>query len=109
MSAFDATLTVGGLDVAVPNEDAIQNGIKPHVQVVLEVVQPLPLAQGPGQPPVLAHFGTIKFHLGRDQAVEFFKLGLETAEKLPQESQLEIATDLSAAEQAAEALKRMQG
>jgi hypothetical protein len=108
VTAFDATVTVGGLDLAVPNEEALKNGVRPHVEVILTIVQPLPIAKAPGEP-VIAPLGTLKFPIARDQAVEFFRQGLEQAEQLPAESKLEISNDLSAAHQAAEALKGMRG
>lgn len=106
MTAFDANITVGGLDLAVPGEEALKNGVHPHVEVILTVVQPLPIAQGPGQP-LIVPLGNLKFPIGRDQAVEFFKKGLEAAEGLPPESKLEIASDLTAAEQAAQQMQAM--
>lgn len=102
MSAFDMKINVGRTAIASPPPEMVKAGEAENaLDVILTVVQILPFGN-PGQPPVAAALGNIKFSLSRDQAVEFFKTGLETAEELPPESGLTIANDLSAVERMGE-------
>jgi hypothetical protein len=99
LSAFDMKLNVGRTAIASPPPEMVKNGEAENaLDVILTVVSILPVAGQGGQPMVMP-LGNVKFGLTRDQAVEFFKTGLETAEELPPESNLVIANDLKAAEQ----------
>lgn len=103
------TLNVGRTAIGAPEPEAVKNGEAPNaLDIILTVVQVLPFQQ-PGQPPVMAALGNVKFSMGRDQAVEFFKTGLEAAEDLPPESNLTVAADMSMAEKMAEDMKSMRG
>lgn len=98
MSAFDMTINVGRTAIAIPEAEAVKAGEAPNaLDVILTVVQGLPFQQ-PGKPPVVVPLGNVKFSIARDQAIQFFKTGLEQAEALPPESRLTVASDLSDAE-----------
>jgi len=106
MSAFEASVNVLGTSIAVPEEESIKAGAPSVVEVILAVAMQLPFAQQQGAPPMMAHIGNIKYQLDRDSAIKFFRSGLEAAEKSPAASNLAIATDLSAVENAAEQMNR---
>lgn len=106
MSAFEARVNVAATSIAIPTEEQQEQGAN-NVDIHLVVTVPLPFAQGPGQPPLQTQLGTIVYGLDRDTAIKFFKQGLEAAEKLPKTSDLEVATDLSAAEAAAQRLEAL--
>lgn len=101
MSAFKVTLNVAAASLGVPSDEALKAGQPPAVEVNLTIAQQLPFGEA-GQPPIMAHLGDVTYSLGRDTAIEFFKKGLEAAEALPPESKLQLATDVAAAEAAAE-------
>ena len=75
----------------------------------MAVAMQLPFAQQQGQPPMMAHIGNVKYQLDRDSAIKFFQSGLEAAEALPPTSRLAVATDLKAAENAAEQIGQFRG
>jgi hypothetical protein len=109
MSAFEISLTVGSASLVVPDEETIKAGTPPHVEIRLGVVQPLPFSEGPGAPPVMAHIADVKYRLDPEMAVEFFEKGLAAAKTLPKSSGLEVATNLSAVEEAAKRLEKLKG
>lgn len=108
MSAFKATLNVAAASLGVPSDESLAAGRPSEVEITLTIAQQLPFGE-PGQPPIMAHLGDITYTLGRDTAVEFFRKGLEAAEALPPESKLQIATDVKAAESAAEKIEAFRG
>lgn len=95
MSAFDMNINVGDYGFSVPDEEAIAAGAPPRMSVILNIVQVLGV-QG-GQVATMP-FGSVNFGMGREDAIRFFKAGLEQAEQLPAESKLTIANDMTAAE-----------
>lgn len=96
MSAFDMSINVGDYGFSVPDEAAIQAGGPPRMTVVLHTVQIIGVQQGQM---AAVPFGSYNFNLGREDAIRFFKTGLEQAEQLPPESKIAVATDLRQAEQ----------
>lgn len=113
MSAFDMSLSVFGTSIAVPDEEsqktAKQSGQPVALDVILAVALPLPFQQGPGQPPVMAHLGNVKFSMDKESAEKFFQSGLEAAEQLPATSNLAVVSDLGAAERMGDDLSAMRG
>lgn len=109
MSAFDTTVNVIGTSLAAPSEEQLKTGETPALEIRLTIGQILPFSAGPGQPPVVAPVGTIRYGLDRDAAIEFFKTGLEEAEKLPPPSKLEVASSLNGIDEAAKNLERITG
>lgn len=107
MSAFELSVNVGGTAFGVPDPEDVKAGNSPNgIDVILNVVQVLG-----GQDGQMAAIplGNLKFTLGRDQAVDFFKTGLEQAEALPPVSKLTVASDLTAAEQMGRDINSMRG
>lgn len=105
MTAFEMNLNVGGTAFGVPDPEDVKAGHAPSaIDIHLTVIQVLPQQNGQmaGLP-----LGQVKFTLHRDQAIDFFKTGLEQAEALPPQSKLAIATDLNAAEQMAQDVQSM--
>lgn len=108
MSAFETTVNVVATQVGIPDEEAQKQGAT-DMEVSLAIGQQLPFAQQPGAPPMMAMLGAIKFSMNKESAMKFFTAGLEAAEKLPEVSKLEVATDLKAAEAQGAALDVMRG
>lgn len=108
MSAFETSLNVLGTSIAVPDEESLKQGAPSAVEIVLAIAMQLPFGQQ-NTGPMMAHIGNVKYTLDRDSAIQFFKGGLEAAEKLPPVSKLDIATDLSAVENAAEQMNSFRG
>lgn len=107
MSAFEISINIGGTAFGVPDPDDVRAGNAPNgIDVILNVVQVL--GQQGGQMAAIP-LGNVKFSLGRDQAVDFFKTGLEQAEALPPVSKLTVASDLSAAEAFSRDIDQMRG
>lgn len=109
MSAFDATLNVVGTSIGAPTEEQLAQGAPSALELSLQIGQQLPFSQGPGHPPVVAEFGTLRFGLDRDTAIEFFSKGLEAAQALPAKKPIEIASNLQGVEEAAERLAKLKG
>lgn len=93
MSAFEMSINVGGYDYVAPDEDAVKAGAPPRVETILTVVQILGMQGQMAAVPL----GTVRFGLGKEDAVSFFRKGLEQAERLPAESKITVATDMSQA------------
>lgn len=97
MSAFEMSVNIGDYGFAVPDHEAIKSGEAPSkMDVILKVVQVLGV---PGGQMAAVPLGDLKFGMGREDAVRFFKTGLEQAEALPPESKLSVAADMRQAEQ----------
>lgn len=97
MSAFEMSVNVGDYGFAIPDPEAIKAGAAPsRMDVILKVVQVLGV---PGGQMAAVPLGDLKFGMGREDSIKFFKAGLEQAEQLPPESQLAVATNINAAEQ----------
>lgn len=97
MSAFEMSINVGDYGFAMPDPEVIKAGQAPsRIDVILKVVQVLGV---PGGQMAAVPLGDVKFGMGRDDAMTFFKAGLEHAENLPAESKIAVATDLRQAEQ----------
>src|SRR4051812_3828518 len=94
MSAFDTRLNVIGHSIGVPNEEQLRNGVPPSVEIALKIGLSLPFSTGPGEQPVTTAAGSVRYEIGRDAAIEFFKKGLEAAEGLPVAADIQIASDL---------------
>lgn len=109
MSAFDSNINVVGTSIGVPTEEQLENGHPSALEIALKVGQVLPFSQGPGAPPVIAEFGTLRFALDRDTAIEFFEKGLEEAKKLPAKAKIDIAQSMAGVDVAAEKLAKLSG
>ena len=109
MSAFDIHINVVGTSIGAPSEDALKAGAPSALEVELLLGQQLPFAQGPGQPPIVAPLGKVRYALEREAAIEFFERGLEEAKKLPAKSNIEVAHSLDGVEKAAERLQKLSG
>jgi hypothetical protein len=96
LSAFDISVNVGNWGFGVPDPQSVKSGEVPSsIDTILNVVQVLETQGGVAAVPL----GNLKYTMGRDDAIRFFKTGLEQAEALPPQSKLAVATDLSQAEQ----------
>src|SRR3954467_708921 len=93
MSAFDSQIAVVGTSIGVPSEERLASGVDPSVEVALRIGLTLPFSPAPGEPPVQANAGTLRYKLGKEAAVEFFSKGLEAAQTLPNESRIQTATN----------------
>lgn len=101
MTAFDANINVVGTSIGMPTEEQMNAGAPAVLELGLKVGQQLPFSQGPGQPPVTADLGMLRFTLDREVAIEFFEKGLEAAKTLPVKPNIDIATNLEGVEEAA--------
>lgn len=96
MSAFEISVNIGDYGYAMPDPEAIKAGQAPsRIDVILKVVQVLGAQEGQM---MAVPLGDLKFGLGREDAIRFFKTGLEHAESLPPESRLTVASDIRQAE-----------
>lgn len=107
MNAFDTRINVVAASVGVPTPEQLENGSTPGVEVALTIGLQLPLSPGPGEPGINANLGVVRYELDRDAAIEFFALGLKSAEGLPDKSPVEIASSLSGVEQASNTLANL--
>jgi hypothetical protein len=76
------------------------------VQLMLVAGTALPLAPGPGQPPIMMPTEVFRFPLSKQAAKEFAQQINEAAEQLPNETDLAIATSLQGVDQLADATQR---
>lgn len=109
MSAFDSHINVVGTSLGVPTEEQLAEGHPSALEIALKIGQVLPFSQGPGAPPVIAEFGTLRFALERETAMEFFEKGLEEAKKLPAKPKIDIAQTLDGVDVAADKLAKLSG
>lgn len=109
MTAFDTHLNVVDMGLAVPTAEALDEGAEPTIEISLTVGQVLPFSQGPGQPPLVAPIGKVRFGLDRDSAVKYFTQALEAATALPVRGQVDIATNLHGVDVVAERLAKLKG
>ncbi len=101
MTMFNASVNVIGVEVVKPEESN-------NLVVNLDLGMALPFSED-GTRPVITNVGKISFPITKDAAEQFSGKLSELAEELTAESGIEIATDLKAAEKAAQALKGITG
>lgn len=109
---FDAQLSVHSAAIGVPSEEALEQGTEPHVEFVINPGLALPFQNPQNGEPLLVPIGALRLHFTKEQALELFKSGVEAAETLPDEKahgKLQIASNISEVERAAEQMKRFQG
>lgn len=94
MAAFDITVTAGLPETSL-NEDG----------TILTVIVPIVLPIG-GQGQLL---GVLRYQLDKDGAERSFRKALEQVEQMSGLSQLQVASNLSDVEQAAEHLNQFKG
>src|SRR4051794_32063984 len=107
MIPFDTTVQVAGVPaIAAPSPEQIEDGHEPEVEVAIPTGVALPFSSDGGQTQMIAPVALIRFSFDRETAVEFFKKGLEVAEKLPAKpkSSIQTASSLSEVEAAAQRL-----
>jgi hypothetical protein len=97
LSSFDVNVTA-----APPVADLVDTDAGPLLQIAVPVILPI----GPGQ---AFHLGTVRFPMDRDSAKAFFERGLSLVEELPPPSKIEVASNLSEVEAAAERLASFKG
>jgi hypothetical protein len=100
MSAFNASINVMNVEVVKPEDEN-------HLLVHLMLGMALPFSED-GATPVIAPVGKLSFPITKDAANQFGGKLTELAEELSS-SNIEIATDLAAAEKAAQALEGFKG
>lgn len=100
MSAFNATVNVMNVEVVKPEGEN-------HLLVNLMLGMALPFSED-GANPVIAPVGKLTFPITKDAASQFGGKLTELAEELTSNN-IEIATDLAAAEKAAQALEGFKG
>lgn len=92
MSSFDVRCTT-----AAPQISPIEDG------QILEVAIPIVLPIGGGG----THLGTMRFMLDKENAMKFFSEGKQAAEAMPTPSNIEVASNLSEVEKAAQTIDAM--
>lgn len=102
MSAFDVQLNVFRTSVGIAR---VHEEAPAQMEIALEVA--MALGAAPGQPTLMAPIGTVRYTLGREEAIKFFKIGLDAAETLPKPSGIAVAKDLSSAERVAQAAQNI--
>lgn len=95
---FNASLNVLGVDVEQPEG---QN----HLIVTMDVGLALPFQQPGSNQPVMVPSAQVSFPITKEAALKFGGKISEAAEKLKSDSGIEVATDLSEVEKAAQALE----
>jgi hypothetical protein len=107
---FDTTLNVIGTNV-IPA--ANEEGSDPtDLQLILVVGAVLPIATGPGQPPLTVPMGVLRFPIGKDSAVEIAENMVTVAEELadpPKASGLVLPSDPSEVENLAREFGKFRG
>jgi hypothetical protein len=96
---FDITLQAVGLDVAAPDEEALEAGAPPLLNYIIVAGQMLPI-QGPDGQPVRIPAAQLRFALPKDVSLDFAQIIADQADKLPdlKESDLIIANNLQGVE-----------
>lgn len=107
---IDATYKLVGASLGAPDEEALANGASPAIEIVFTIGMALPFA-GPDGQPIHVASGNHRYKFQRDEAIKFFESGLEAAKKLPEErkSDIVLANDLGAVNQAAQAIRKVTG
>lgn len=92
---------------------ATEDGSDPtDLQVIMVVGAVLPVATGPGQPPLVVPMEVLRFPMGKESAIELANAILETATDLadpPKESGLYLPSDPREADQLAQEMGRFGG
>jgi hypothetical protein len=101
MSMFNATVNAIGIEVTKPEDD------NSHLLVHIDLGMALPFSED-GTRPVIAPIGKITFPITKDAATQVGDKLSKLADQLTS-SNIEIATDLAAAEKAAQALEGFKG
>lgn len=104
---FDITLNAVDLDVG-----ETELGGQPVAQLSFVLGIMLPLASGPGQPPLIAPSGVVRIPLDKEGAINLFREGLEVAENLPdppKDSGLVLANNLDGVDRVAKAEADLRG
>lgn len=101
MTMFSATVNAIGVEVTKPEDN------NEHLLVHLDLGMALPFSED-GTRPMIAPVGKVTFPITKDAAKQFGGKLTELAEQLTT-SNIEIATDLKAAEAAAQALEGFKG
>lgn len=104
MSAFDATLRA--LDVQVIDPQS-EDQTSTQLAVIVGLI--LPIAQGPGQPPIPAPLGILRFDLDKTALQELSQDAGEAAEKLKSHSSVVLANSLDGVDKAAEFQQGLRG
>lgn len=106
---FDMNLAVMSTAVGLPDLDKLPPGQEASVELVLTVPITLPFASSPDGDPLSIPIGNVRFRMGRDDAVDFFRNALTAAERLPRKSDVLIANSMSDVDRAHDTLKRVTG
>lgn len=103
-------LNVMSVTTSAPSEEDLANGATPEIIMSLGLGIVLPLAD-PANPsqPVVVPGGQVRFRLDGEAAEEVGNKMAEEGARLPRRSRLEIASSVSAAEEAARRLESLRG
>lgn len=102
--SFDITLQPLGLNIATPPEGEDRT----ELEVIVVVGMMLPFDSGQGTP-LMVPLGQVRFPMGREIAEKFAESLTTESEKLTKPSNIEVASDLSAASRAAEMERKIRG
>ncbi len=107
---FDAMLNVMSVNTSAPTDEDIANGAEPMLVISLVPGLMLPLAD-PNNPsqPIVVPGGNLRFRLDGEAAVAIGQKMVEDGKRLPKRSRIEIASDLTGAEKAAEHMNSLRG
>jgi hypothetical protein len=108
---FDVSLNAIGIDAVAPDEEQIEAGAPPLVNLVVAAGTPLPFA-GPDQQPIVVPTAQFRFNLTKEIALQYAEAIVNAADKLPdapKESDLVIAKDPAAANRLAEQMEGFAG
>lgn len=94
--SFEISIQPIDINLAVPSDADLEAGANAlMIQVTMGMI--LPFQSGPGQPPIIAPLGIVKFPMAREQAEDLAVKLAEESQKLPKapsSSGLEVATSL---------------
>lgn len=104
MSAFDATLRALDIQIIEPTDEDQHS-----TQIAVIVGLVLPIAQGPGQPPIPAPLGILRFDVEKEALNALGADAQVVADKLKGRSNVVLANSLEGVDQAAEFQQGLRG
>lgn len=107
---FDTMLNVMSVTTNAPTDEELGDGAEPQVLMTLVPAVALPLAD-PTDPsrPIVVPVGNLRFRLDGEAAVSIGEKLAEEGRRMPRRSRVEIASSVSAAEEAARRVAELRG
>lgn len=106
----ETTVTPVGFSVGAPNEEALDAGAEPLIQVTLAIGAMLPIA-GPDGQPIIFPVENLHFKVDKDSGNQLIQAMQQAVDQLPEQSKsdITIAKSLQGVDQLAEGIGKFRG